>query len=219
MALASRLVSILPRSWGDVCLQEGESCLLVSLPGALPDSQAWSDPPRVRAEAGWGSSGCSARSADGRAELGLRLLPGTCCSPQGIGSNQDLKGANTSQERGQSPARFCCFSSVPMKTTAVTVRAVGSPGLSSGLPRARVSCSEALAAWHITKSPVGQREESLPSEARGEAVELFGRLVSSSQAGRGVTCSVTELWPPWARLWLLFQRLGPSLLAFLITVS
>lgn len=36
-------------------------------------------------------------------------------APQEIGSNQDLKGANISQEGGQNPAHCCCSASIPMK--------------------------------------------------------------------------------------------------------
>lgn len=92
------------------------------------------------------------------------------------------------------------------------------PGLASALPLAGVGCSEALAAQHVTKSLVGQREESLPSEA-GEVVGLFRKLVSSSQAGRGVPCSVAELGPTWACLWLLVQHLGTLLLVVWIALS
>lgn len=118
-------MSILPCSWDDACLQEGENCLLFSLPGALPESQA------------------SGRG-EGRSRLRQRFLPclrtavrsrGSGCSPgaseapREIRSNQDLKGANVSQERGQNSAHFCCFASVPMQNN-------GSHCQSSWEPRA-----------------------------------------------------------------------------------
>lgn len=187
-------MSILPCSWGDACLQEGENHLLFSLPGALPEARPVLTlcSGHVRAEAG---SGVPALSADGHAELRVRLLPSSCCSPGAseapwkIGSNEHLKGANTSQERGQNPAFFCCFASVPMKNK-------GSHCQSSWEPRA-FFCShwQELAAprrWQLSMSrnPQWDRGRNLPSKIRGEAVELFTKLVLSSQAGRGITCSI-----------------------------
>lgn len=132
--------------------------------------------------------------------------------------NRVQPGLERSQEGGQNPARSCCLASVPMRNNGSPCRGGWEPGLSSELPLAGVGCSEALAAQHVTKSLLGQREESLPSEARA-VVGLFRKLVSSSQAGRGVTCSIAELWPTRACLWLLVQPLGTSLLAVWLTLS
>lgn len=222
MALTCRLLSILPCSWGArVCRKERTACLSLSLKHCQ--------------KARPGLTVCSGQS-EGRRRLGQQWLflpclwmvvqrrgsgcsPGANKAPQEIRSNQDLKGANISQERGQNLAHFCCFASVPMKNNGSHCQSSWDPRAFFWPPLARVSCSEALAAWPVTESPVGQREEYLPSKARGEALELLRALVSSSQAGRGMTCSITLLWPTWACLWLLFQWLGTSLLALLITVS
>lgn len=131
-----------------------------------------------------------ALSADGCAELRVRLLFRGQRSPSG---NQVQLGLERSKHKpGKRPKPssllLLCFCSHEKQWQSL--RAVGNPGLPSGLPLARVGCSEALAARHVTKSAVGHREESLPSKARGEAVELFRKLVSCSQAGRGITCSI-----------------------------
>lgn len=221
MALSCRLLSILPCSWGArVCRKERTACLSLSLEHCQN--------PRP------GLTVCSGQG-EGRIRLGQQWLflpclwmamlsqgsgcsPGASKAPQEIRSNQDLKGANISQERGQNPAHFCSFASVPMKNNGSHCQSSWDPRAFFCPPLARVSCSEALAARHVTKSPVGQREEYLPSKTGGEAVELFESTVSS-QAARGITCSIASPWPTWACLWLLFWWLGTSLFAFLITVS
>lgn len=149
---------------------------------------------------------------------GAGCSPGANKAPQEIRSNQDLKGASISQERGQNPAPFCCSASVPMQNNGSHCQGSRDPRAFFWPPLAGVGCSQALAAQHVTES-LGQREEYLPSRARGEAVELLRALVSSSQAGRDLTCSMASLWPTWACLWLPFQWPGSSLLAFLVTVS
>lgn len=193
-----------------VCRKERTACLSLSLgqcqkarPGLTVCSGQ--DEGRRRLGQQWLFCPVSAWAVQSR---GSGCSPGTNKAPQEIRSSQDLRGANISQERGQNPAHFCCFASVPMKTMAVTVRAVGIPEHSSG-----PHWQEWAAARHVTKS-VGQREEYLPSKARGEAVEPLRAVVSSSQAGRGITCTIASLWPTWACLWLLFSGLAHHCLHF-----
>lgn len=126
---------------------------------------------------------------------GSGCSPGANKAPQEIRPNQDFKGASISQERGQNPSHFCCFASVPMENNGSHCQSSRDPRAFFWPPLARVSCSEALAVWHVTKS-VGQREEYLPSKARGEEAELLRALVSSSQAGRGLICSVHHCGQP-----------------------
>lgn len=204
-----------------VCRKERTACLSLSLghcqkarPGLTVCSGQGEGRRRLRQQ--WLLLPCLWMAVQSR---GSGCSPGASNAPQEIRSNQDLKGASISQERGQNPAQFCCFASVPMKNNGSPCQSTWDPRAFFWPPLARVGCSEALAARHVTKSSVGQREEYLPSKARGEAVELLRALVSSSQAGRGITCSITSLWPTGACLWLLFQWLGTSLLAFLITLS
>lgn len=106
---------------------------------------------------------------------GSGCSPGANKAPQEIRSNQDLKGASISQERGQNPAHFCCFASVPMKNNGSHCQSSRDPRAFFWPPLAGVSCSKALAARYVTKS-VGQREEYLPSKARGEATDLLRAL-------------------------------------------
>lgn len=160
-----------------------------------------------------------ALSVDGHAELRVWLLPRGQQSPSG---NQIQPGLERSKHKpGKRPKPnsllLLCFCSHEEQWQSLSEHWDPRPFFWPAL--AGLSCSEALAARRGTKSPVGHREEYLPSKARGEAVELLRALVSSSQAGRGITCSITLLWPTWACLWLLLQWLGTSLLAFLITVS
>ena len=81
--------------------------------------QQWVFLPCLRLAVRSSGSGCSPAQS----------TPGASEAPREIGSNQDLKGANISQERGQNPAQFCCFASVPMKNN-------GSHCQSSWEPRA-----------------------------------------------------------------------------------
>lgn len=203
-----------------VCRKERTACLSLSLgqcQKARPGLTVCSGQGEGRRRLGqqWLFCPVSAWAVQSR---GSGCSPGTNKAPQEIRSSQDLRGANISQERGQNPARLCCFASVPMKNNGSHCQSSWDPRAFFWPPLARVGCSKAPAARHVTKS-LGQREGYLPSKARGEAVELLRAVVSSSQAGRGITCSIASLWPTWARLWLLFQWLGTSLFAFLITVS
>lgn len=142
--------------------------------------------------------GVPALSADGRAELRAGLLPSTehlllrrgQRSPSGNRVQPGLERSKHKPGKRRKPSSFLllCFCSHEEQWQSLSEQ-LGTRGFLLGSPLARVGCSKALAARHVTKSPVGRREESLSSEARGGAVELLRKLVSSSQAGRGVTCS------------------------------
>lgn len=201
-----------------VCRKDRTVCLSLSLrqcqrarPGLTVCSGQGEGRRRLRQQ------GLFCPSVHGPAEPRLWLLPRGQQSPSGNHIQPGLERSKHKPGKRLKPSSFCCFASVPMRNNGSHCQSSWDSRAFLWPPLARVGCSEALAAQHVTKS-VGQREEYLPSKAR-EAVELLRALISSSQAGRGITCSITSLWPSWARLWLLFQWLGTSLPAFLITVS
>lgn len=157
-----------------------------------------------------------ALSVDGHAEPRVRLLPRGQQSPPGNQIQPRLERSKHKPGKRPKPSSLLllCFCSHEKQWQSLSEQ-LGSQGiLLASIGKSRLLRGTGSSACH--EIPSGT-EGGVSSQQSKRKVELLRKL--SSQAGRGITCSIASLWPTWACLWLLFQWLGTSLLAFLITVS
>lgn len=134
-----------------VCRKERTACLSLSLghcqkarPGLTVCSGQGEGRRRLRQQ--WLFLPCLCMAVQ---SPGSGCSPGANKAPREIRSNQDLKGASISQERGQNPAHLCCFASVPMKNNSSHCQSTWDPRDSSGLHWQELA---ALRHWQLSMS-------------------------------------------------------------------